>query len=185
MTSTSVPTTRCTLCRCVNTSGLKSSYNRHIFLTFPSGVFCFLVKVRVSPAWTQLLRAHQWTESRLNSWVALSRTVQPENGDFRLNLRFVSPWNANSPLQIMRRNSKKKKGKKKALKNPVWTVLQCVLMFRKQRCWMICSSDRQLEYFFLYIYILYCLTHQYFTLWFKIAWHYHWNLHFRLYLVPL
>lgn len=27
------------------------------------------------------------------SGAALSRTVQPENGDFRLNLRFVSPWN--------------------------------------------------------------------------------------------
>lgn len=87
--------------------------------------FFFLVKVRVASPWTQLLRAHQHTESRLNFWVALSRTVQPENGDFRLNLRFVSPWNANSPQQIKRRNSKKKKNKK-SQKNPVRTVLQHV-----------------------------------------------------------
>ena len=154
MTSTSVPTTRCTLCRCVNTSGLKSSYNRHIFLTFPSGVFCFLVKVRVSPAWTQLLRAHQWTESRLNSWVALSRTVQPENGDFRLNLRFVSPWNANSPLQIMRRNSKKKRKEK----SPEKPCLDCAAMcFDVQKAkvlndLLIRPTTRIL--FFIYIYTL-------------------------------
>ena len=29
-------------------------------------------------------------------WVVLSRTVTPEHGTFRLNLRFVSPWNAYS-----------------------------------------------------------------------------------------
>lgn len=51
--------------------------------------------------WT--LHAEDWTGhsvlSCFNPWVVLSRTVQPENGDLRLNLRFVSPWNTNSPQQ--------------------------------------------------------------------------------------
>lgn len=52
-------------------------------------------------------RPEEEPQSYLNSWVVLSRTVQPENGDFRLNLRFVSPWNANSPQQLVRRSNQK------------------------------------------------------------------------------
>lgn len=47
-----------------------------------------------------LIRVHIWalgvTPTLSNSSVVLSRTVQPENVDFGLNLRFVSPWNTNN-----------------------------------------------------------------------------------------
>lgn len=42
------------------------------------------------------------------SWVVISRTVQPENGDFRLNLRFVSPLNTYSHQRNTRRKVRTK-----------------------------------------------------------------------------
>ena len=100
--------------RCVSTSGphLSSSV-----LHICNQVILFLLK-ELLWVWTRNLRQH--TESRFNPWVVLSRTVQPENGDFRLNLRFVSPWKANSLLQIIRKNTPKKDPK------PGWTVLEYV-----------------------------------------------------------
>lgn len=106
-------------------------------------------------------RPEQHTKSSFNSWVVLSRTVQPENGDFRLNLRFVSPWKANSPQQIMRTNTKK----------PQNLPGLCWKMF-----WYTYPLIGQLEYFFSYF--INCVIYDYFTSWLKFAWLYCQNIHF-------
>lgn len=73
------------------------------------------------------------TKSSWNSCVVLSRTVQPENGDLKLNLRFVSPWNANSPQLFVRTNTKE---------------LQTSLDGVTKRSRIFCSSGKKRHFFF-------------------------------------
>lgn len=99
----------------------------------------------------------QYTKSYLNSCVVLSRTVQPENGNFRLNLRFVSPWNTDSPQQFIRRHTKK-------LQNLPGCFGICfdIQKSRKSR------SRNYLLINICYYQISYFVTHKYFHLWLQL-----------------
>lgn len=118
-------------CRCVNTSAPKSPSDGHILYSLVQSISILynlknLIQVISSSFGPYILRLterpEQDTQFCFNSWVVLSRTVQPENGDFKLNLRFVSPWNANSPSTEY----------EKKPQTPVWTVAKYVFVFKQQ-----------------------------------------------------
>lgn len=118
-------------------------YHRHILIFSLSSNFIFVhICLQRGLCMRRLAeRPEQHIRSRFKSWVVLSRTVQPENGDYRLNLRFVSPWNANSPQQSMRRNTKKSPN----LPGPCWNLVPA------SRFWITCWGRWQSQALRLFI----------------------------------